>query len=147
MNGQLSVLIVDSDPDARECLRDLLESEGYQSMSAPPGQEAWYLLRQADTPCIVLLNKVGRAETGLQFLAILEHEKCFLELALEVMNQDRAWKDMIDLTDNDERPQQECLATRRLFQRAVAQRPIAKLVKTPFEGSCYARAAMKGFDS
>jgi CheY-like chemotaxis protein len=84
---QLNVLIVDPDVDARECLRDLLEAEGYATMSAPPGTEALYMVRQTDAPCIVLLNKIGTARTSLQHLAVLEHEQDVLMVALDVLNQ------------------------------------------------------------
>ncbi len=129
------------DADARECLRDLLEAEGYAAMSAPPGQEALHLVRQADVPCIVLLNKIGTAQTSLQHLAVLEHEQDMLMVALDVMNQSNSA--MVDMTDTDPTPACACLvdhrlSNRRAFQQALSSRlremhPIRGLVKTSAE--------------
>jgi CheY-like chemotaxis protein len=138
---QMNVLIVDADADARESLRDLLEAEGYAAMSAPPGREALYIIRQADVPCIVLLNKIGTAHTSLQHLAVLEHEQDMLMVALEVLNESTG----IDakLTDDDPTPACACLVDhrmldRRAFQHALNARlrelhPIRGLVKTSVE--------------
>jgi CheY-like chemotaxis protein len=138
---QMNVLIVDRDVDARECLRDLLEAEGYAAMSAPPGTEALHLVRQSDAPCIVLLNKIGTAQTSLQHLAVLEHEQDMLMVAVDVLNQNGAQD--VARTDNDPEPACACLVDhrmvdRRAFQQALNARlrdlhPIRGLVKTSAE--------------
>jgi CheY-like chemotaxis protein len=135
MNVQLNVLIVDPDTDARECLRDLLEVEGYHVMSAPPGAEAAHLIRQSEEPCIVLINMIGVAETGLQHLALVEHEKSLLDVALKVLNESRGLDDKIATESGDASPAVETLQERHLFQLAMTAplpkvRPLAKLVKT-----------------
>lgn len=117
---QAAVLIVDSNADARECLRDLLEVEGFSTMAAPPGREAEILLEQSDVPCIVLLGILGQGRTGLEQIAILEHESFILEAALSVF-------DNIDEIADDGSAQgasstRETVAERQLFQRAMCQR-------------------------
>jgi CheY-like chemotaxis protein len=141
MTKQLNVLIVDPDVDARECLRDLLEAEGYAALSAPPGPEALHLVRQADVPCLVLLNSIARPETALQYLAVLEHEQDMLLVALGVLNESGGQS--VEATDNDPSAACACLidyrmVNRRAFQKALNarlrhQHPIRGLVKTSAE--------------
>jgi CheY-like chemotaxis protein len=55
------VLIVEDDPDTREMLATLLESEGFHAVAAEDGLEAMHLLRTVlhggpGAPCLVLLD-------------------------------------------------------------------------------------------
>jgi CheY-like chemotaxis protein len=141
--SQINVVIVEPDADARECLRDLLEAEGYAAMSAPPGQEALHLLRQSPVPCVVLLNKIGTAQTSLQHLAVLEHEEGMLMIALDVLAESTCDGVVVERTANDPAPACACLVDHRLvnrqaFQQALRARlrqlhPIRDLVKTSAE--------------
>ena len=140
MQEQLNILIVDRDADARECLRDLLEVEGYAAMAAPPGSEALHLVRGADVPCIILLNSIGRPRTGLEQMALLEQETYLLEVALSVLNGASEGPTAVRLTNGDPSPSKETLEERHLFQLAMTERraevhPISRLVRTSAEAA------------
>ena len=49
------VLIVEDEPDVREFMEVLLQTSGYETMSAPNGLEALQRMR-ARRPCVVLLD-------------------------------------------------------------------------------------------
>jgi CheY-like chemotaxis protein len=89
MDQQFNILIVDRDTNARESLRDLLETEGYFSSATSP-EEAPDLLQSAEGPCIVLLHTLGSPKNGLQHLAVLEHEQYLLGIAWDVLQESRA---------------------------------------------------------
>ena len=73
-----NVLIVEDDPDTREMLAVLLQTEGFHAVAAEDGLEALHLLRTVrhrapDVPCLVLLdlkmprlggNEFRRAQLG-----------------------------------------------------------------------------------
>jgi DNA-binding response OmpR family regulator len=69
-NGR--VLIVEDDPDTREMLATLLETEGFQPLAAEDGLEALHLLRTVrhgspDVPCLVLLDLKMPRLSGNEF--------------------------------------------------------------------------------
>ena len=55
--GVPSILIVDDDPDMRDCLRDVLELEGYGVVEATDGHEAISSLVHQHSPDVILLDK------------------------------------------------------------------------------------------
>jgi CheY-like chemotaxis protein len=60
------VLIVEDDPDVREFMELLLQSSGYETMSAPNGLEALAQMRQR-RPCVVLLDLMMPVMNGWEF--------------------------------------------------------------------------------
>jgi two-component system chemotaxis response regulator CheY len=63
------VLVVDDDADIRECLLDLLGSEGYQPLGARDGQDALEQLGRLRRPCLVVLDMMMPRMDGHEFLA------------------------------------------------------------------------------
>lgn len=63
-----TILVVDDDADIREILAEILESEGYPVAQARNGQEALDYLRQADPPCLILLDLMMPVMDGWAFL-------------------------------------------------------------------------------
>lgn len=61
------ILVVEDDNAIREVLTDVLESEGYQVLNAPNGQEAIRLLRSSTLPCLILLDLMMPVMNGWQF--------------------------------------------------------------------------------
>lgn len=64
-----AVLVVDDDPTIRECLAELLASEGFEVQEARNGREALQLQRLATAPpAIVVLDLMMPVMNGWQFL-------------------------------------------------------------------------------
>ncbi len=60
------VLIVEDEPDVREFMEVLLQTQGYETMSAPNGLEALEQMR-AHRPCGVLLDLMMPVMNGGEF--------------------------------------------------------------------------------
>ena len=62
------VLIVEDDDGIRECLTEVLEDEGFETLTARNGQEALDLLRrQGTTPAVILLDLMMPVMNGWEF--------------------------------------------------------------------------------
>jgi CheY-like chemotaxis protein len=67
--GDRFVLVVEDDPDTRSALRDLLALAGYRSLTAANGVDALRMLeRDADVPCVILLDLMMPVLDGWEFL-------------------------------------------------------------------------------
>lgn len=64
-----TVLIVEDEPDLREIMRDVLESEGYRVVTAADGREALASLEDVDSLCLVLLDLLMPVMDGWDFHA------------------------------------------------------------------------------
>lgn len=62
-----TVLVVDDDGDLLEVLREVLEEEGYRSITARNGQHALELLRAGEKPCLILLDLKMPGMDGEEF--------------------------------------------------------------------------------
>jgi CheY-like chemotaxis protein len=51
-----TVLVVDDDGDLLEVLGEVIEEEGYRAVTAKNGEHALALLRDGETPCVILLD-------------------------------------------------------------------------------------------
>jgi CheY-like chemotaxis protein len=51
-----TVLVVDDDGDLLEVLGEVIEEEGYRAVTAKNGEYALALLRDGETPCVILLD-------------------------------------------------------------------------------------------
>ena len=63
------LIIVEDDPDIRTDLAELLKDEGYAVNTASNGAEALQLLRQSQTPCLILLDLMMPVMSGWDFRA------------------------------------------------------------------------------
>ena len=63
---RFDILVVDDDPDIRETVADLLETEGYSVMKAENGREALARLRQHKAS-LILLDMMMPVMDGWQF--------------------------------------------------------------------------------
>jgi two-component system chemotaxis response regulator CheY len=71
-----TVLVVEDDDDIREVIIEILEAEGYSTLSARNGKEALDLLEQTAKPCLVLLDMMMPIMNGRQFLdAIMKNSR------------------------------------------------------------------------
>jgi CheY-like chemotaxis protein len=64
------ILIVDDNPEVREALGALLESDGYRTLTAADGRDALDMLRKAEVlPCLVILDLMMPLVDGWDFRA------------------------------------------------------------------------------
>jgi len=61
------ILIVEDDADMRESLGEILQYEGYDVAGAANGRDALNLLRQAEAPCLILLDLMMPIMSGWEF--------------------------------------------------------------------------------
>lgn len=66
------ILVVEDDPSIRECLVQLLQSEGYQVTSVTNGQEALDYLSSSPRPCLIFLDLMMPVMDGFTFLQKLQ---------------------------------------------------------------------------
>ncbi len=70
--SQLSVLIIDDDRDASECLRDFLRLEGHQVFETTKPTEALEILKEKDIH-IVVLDLMMPEVSGMELLPKIRH--------------------------------------------------------------------------
>ena len=64
------VLVVDDNPEVRDALGALLESDGYRTITAADGRDALDVLRRAEVlPCLVILDLMMPLVDGWDFRA------------------------------------------------------------------------------
>lgn len=68
------ILIIEDEPDLRETLRDLLELEGFDAVTAANGSEGLLTLADAGKPCLILLDLMMPVMDGWQFLEVLHKQ-------------------------------------------------------------------------
>jgi CheY-like chemotaxis protein len=75
MNGtQPLVMLVDDDPELRQSMVDLLEDEGYRTVTAASGREALMLLRTHELPNLILLDLMMPDLNGWQFCEMQQRD-------------------------------------------------------------------------
>jgi CheY-like chemotaxis protein len=62
------VLVVEDDPDIRECVKLMLEMEGYDVVTAANGAEAEEELAHIACPCVMLLDLMMPVMSGWELL-------------------------------------------------------------------------------
>lgn len=68
------VMVVEDDPDIRECVQMILEDEGYEVVTACNGAEAERELDHMAVPCVVLLDLMMPVMSGWEFLEHLKRD-------------------------------------------------------------------------
>ena len=66
---QRSILVVEDDPDVRDALATVLETEGYEVAKASDGQDALGQLRASPTTALILLDLYMPVMNGWAFRA------------------------------------------------------------------------------
>lgn len=64
------VLVVEDDPDIRDCVQMILEQEGFKVVTAANGAEAEVELGKIGSPCVMLLDLMMPVMSGWE---LLEH--------------------------------------------------------------------------
>ncbi len=81
------ILIVDDELDTRTLLAELLETEGYDVVTAADGVQALEYLRATTTlPCMILLDLVMPNMDGWQFIEARSHERRFASIPVVLIS-------------------------------------------------------------
>jgi CheY-like chemotaxis protein len=87
MTHASSVLVVDDDVVIRETLREVLEQEGYEVLSAENGKEALDVLeRSVRLPGVMLLDLMMPVMTGWEVLEFLQKSERFSRMPVVVVS-------------------------------------------------------------
>lgn len=74
------LLIVDDEEMNLDILRDYLEEEGYETVGATNGEEAWELLEKTPDIAMILLDRMMPKMDGMEFMAKLNKSKRFRDI-------------------------------------------------------------------
>lgn len=74
------VLIVEDDDVIRECLNEVLESDGYVCYQAANGDEAINLLNKIDIPSIILTDVMMPVMDGPTFITKIKQDERFIRI-------------------------------------------------------------------
>jgi CheY-like chemotaxis protein len=82
------ILIVEDEHDLRETMKDLLELEGYQTVTAGNGQEGLAQLQEMAGCSLILLDLMMPVMNGWEFLNALRHQErhCFGDIPVVVVS-------------------------------------------------------------
>lgn len=83
-----TVLVVDDDPDIREAIAQVLEDEGYGTVSVGNGREALAYLRQESAPCCILLDLMMPVMNGFAFRAEQQQDAVLSSIPVVVLTAD-----------------------------------------------------------
>lgn len=81
-----SILVVEDDEDIRSVIEDLLQSEGYNTLSANNGKEALEILEKVQSPCLVLLDMMMPIMNGRQFLDAVMANTCLAPIPVLIVS-------------------------------------------------------------
>jgi two-component system, sensor histidine kinase and response regulator len=87
MSGR-TVLVVDDEPDIRESLRDALEDEGYDVVTAANGREALTLLPGLSRPLAMILDIIMPVMSGVELYALLQSDPKLATIPVVVSTSD-----------------------------------------------------------
>nr|AGS50320.1 hypothetical protein [uncultured bacterium Ele45G2]AIF26570.1 putative transcriptional regulator [uncultured bacterium fosmid pJB45G2] len=87
MSGFNTILVVDDDPSIVELLRDFLENESFQVITACDTAEAWALFEQSSIHCIVL-DIMMPGQNGFEFCRRIRKESDVPILFLSARSDD-----------------------------------------------------------
>ena len=84
------ILIVEDEPDIRESLQEIFESEGYLITTASNGKEALECLKTALPPNLILLDLMMPTMNGEEFVAEQRLNVDFAKIPVLLMSADNS---------------------------------------------------------
>lgn len=88
MGQPATVVVVDDEQEIRETLADVLEDEGFQVLSAGDGRQALALLREAERPCVVILDIIMPVMSGNEVYAVMQADPALAGIPVIVSTSD-----------------------------------------------------------
>lgn len=83
-----TVLVVDDEPDIRESLRDALEDEGYDVVTAANGREALTVLPGLRRPLAMILDIIMPVMSGVELYSLLQADPELATIPVVVSTSD-----------------------------------------------------------
>jgi CheY-like chemotaxis protein len=83
-----TVLVVDDEPDIRESLRDALEDEGYDVVTAANGREALTVLPGLSRPLAMILDIIMPVMSGVELYAAIQSDPKLATIPVVVSTSD-----------------------------------------------------------
>jgi CheY-like chemotaxis protein len=83
-----TVLVVDDEPDIRESLRDALEDEGYDVVTAANGREALDVLPGLSRPLALILDIIMPVMSGVELYTTLQADPNLATIPVVVSTSD-----------------------------------------------------------
>jgi CheY-like chemotaxis protein len=83
-----TVLVVDDEPDIRESLRDALEDEGYDVVTAANGREALTVLPRLPRPLAMILDIIMPVMSGAELYMALQADPLLASIPVVVSTSD-----------------------------------------------------------
>lgn len=83
-----TVLVVDDEPDIRESLRDALEDEGYNVVTAANGREALTVLPGLSRPLAMILDIIMPVMSGVELYAAIQSDPQLATIPVVVSTSD-----------------------------------------------------------
>jgi CheY-like chemotaxis protein len=83
-----TVLVVDDEPDIRESLRDALEDEGYDVVTAANGREALTVLPGLPRPLAMILDIIMPVMSGAELYTALQADPLLASIPVVVSTSD-----------------------------------------------------------
>lgn len=80
------ILYVEDDEEQRNCIKELLQVEGYRVAEAGNGREALSYLRSAPAPALILLDLEMPVMGGIEFLAWLKRESELADIPVMIIS-------------------------------------------------------------
>jgi len=78
------ILLVEDDQDIRDTVCELLELEGYQTVTSNNGQEALAQLHRMTRPCLILLDVMMPVMDGYAFMARMRAEELLADIPVVI---------------------------------------------------------------
>jgi CheY-like chemotaxis protein len=92
----MSILVVDDDPDIRDTLQILLESEGHTVEQAADGTEALAQLESGRTPSVILLDLMMPGLDGESFIKSLRRDPAIANIPIIILSGHQAAKQIAE---------------------------------------------------
>jgi CheY-like chemotaxis protein len=115
--GCRSILLVEDEPEIRSSLKEALEWEGYQVVSASNGREALDCLPNLVRPCLILLDLMMPVMNGWEFAKALEANDTLAAIPIVVV------------TAFADEAQRQKIGTREVVRKPVDLDLLLRLVK------------------
>lgn len=98
------ILLIEDDPDIRDSVREFLESEGYNVVTAENGKIGLEKLHEIEHPCLILLDLFMPVMDGHEFLMHLKAENADMVASLPIIVVTAAPQPKRVLGETSERP-------------------------------------------